>query len=501
MGVVGVQIISGAWIDTLSAFIKATQHELLLMSPWITENVARLIGHDLSLSGPLSFQVLARCDESDFLSGASHIACFRATTYPSGIKLAVRALPMLHAKMLVSDRQRVIIGSANMTDGGIYRNHEICVMFESKQIGADCTKVFFESWEIASPLPANYLDQIEESMVALLPMGEQEESEPRRNRSQGSRKRNSRAFTFRYSRPIGAKAAIEHLAHIRAQILPSIHPVEDVSTAMAWLTRTLKFVPKSDRYSQTTQQHVEALMCHNDPGIRATACDRAGRSGNRHFLPRLAVIATNPTEAIPVRSAATFALGILGSPEAFPVLGGLLEEKGDVGRWSRRGCFLLLNLIDHESQEWLLKVLHVNDVQNTLTWSKKHDVAAGTIAERLTKALILEQVFCSKWKEQDITALTAVMILASKALARQKRALNLLLVSKQAAEGLSVQPGDLRHGPLSASLLQRLDANDFLDPGLKGLLFEKWNALEGTTAIDLLNQSGKFGDFLKQINN
>jgi len=38
----------------------------------------------------------------------------------------------LHAKILVVDRERAVVGSANFTWGGLVANHEICILVEGK---------------------------------------------------------------------------------------------------------------------------------------------------------------------------------------------------------------------------------------------------------------------------------------------------------------------------------------------------------------------------------
>jgi cardiolipin synthase len=47
----------------------------------------------------------------------------------------------LHAKALIIDRKKAIIGSANLSWGGMFSNHEIAVLLEGK-----------EMWSLASLL-------------------------------------------------------------------------------------------------------------------------------------------------------------------------------------------------------------------------------------------------------------------------------------------------------------------------------------------------------------
>ena len=98
------QLITGAWPDILAAFVRDTRQELLIASPWITEGAAKLLSRELGSVGSVSLQILARMDEADFLSGSSHLLAFQTHTYPPHVQVRFRALPMLHAKMLVADR-------------------------------------------------------------------------------------------------------------------------------------------------------------------------------------------------------------------------------------------------------------------------------------------------------------------------------------------------------------------------------------------------------------
>ena len=84
------------------------------------------------------------------MSGSSHVEAFKPNMYPSSTNVEIRALPMLHGKMLVADRKRVIIGSANLTEGGLHRNHEVCLLLDSDKIGEECAAVFFRFWEMAT---------------------------------------------------------------------------------------------------------------------------------------------------------------------------------------------------------------------------------------------------------------------------------------------------------------------------------------------------------------
>ncbi|HXG23887.1 MAG TPA: phospholipase D-like domain-containing protein [Chthonomonadales bacterium] len=55
------------------------------------------------------------------------------------VDFALAGYGLLHAKVIVIDRRQAIVGSANLTAGGLGKNHEIAVLVEGEV-----------AWEIAS---------------------------------------------------------------------------------------------------------------------------------------------------------------------------------------------------------------------------------------------------------------------------------------------------------------------------------------------------------------
>ena len=264
---------------------------------------------------------------------------------------------------------------------------------------------------------------------------------------------------------------------------------EESDLALDWLNRTLRRLTHDERRRSDVVQRIERLMYHPDNGVRATAIDRAGRSGNRAFLDRLHALATNPTEDENVRSAAVFSLGLIGSPEAFPVLSSLVFDTViDVRRWARRACFLLLNKVDYDDSSWLFKELGVEKPAAIRQLADHCTVDSGTVSERLTKALVVEKLAMDKWKEQDIVALVYIMKRTAEELSKTKWFSRLTAVVRSSADALGVMPGDLRHGPLSPKLLGRLMEFGLSDPGLTVLLGEVW----GRVQLDAASRSAPY---------
>jgi hypothetical protein len=499
--VCNAQVISAAWTDVLQSFVECTRNELLIMSPWITTAAARLISYGLSSVGPVAVRILARLDESDFLSGASHLAAFDPGTYPSAAQPEFRALPLLHGKMLLGDRERIVIGSANLTDGGLYRNHEMCLALHSTEIGAECAQAFERYWRIASPLPPDYLANLEATMAQASPQTDEENSgQPASTR--GTRPtRERRLALFKYTKPSHAAKARSHLSALPALSPPQEIPPEDSEAALSWLTGALRFLPREQRASESVTQRVARLFYHPDVSVRATAIDRAGRNGFRSLLPRMQALAGSGTEPMQVRSAAAYSLGLLGSPEAFPTLAALSSHEGDVGRWARRGCFLLLDSTNDEDRIWFLREAGVADPMLAVDLARRCEMDSGTVSERMTKALIVEKRALGAWSEPEIEALTSVMVLVSALLAGSAHRIELSTIARETARVLGVAPGDLRHGPLSPSLLSGIASSGLSDHGLGSLLSPLWSRLEGSksAAREVLMAAPRYASVLAVI--
>ena len=303
-------------------------------------------------------------------------------------------------------------------------------------------------------------------------------------------RRRTRKFKgFRYVTPEGGINARRHLSQLVQMAPVEVATFEDSQLALDWLNRTLRRVPQNERGKSDVVQRIERLMYHPNNDVRATAIDRAGRSGNRVFLDRLHALATNSTENEFVRSAAVFSLGLIGSPEAFPVLGYLVFDNAvDVRRWARRGCFLLINRVGYDESSWLFRELGVEKPATIRQLADQCTIDCGTVSERLTKALVIEKLAMYKWKEPDIEALVFIMKRTAEELSKTKWFSNLIAVVRTSADALWVRPGDLRHGPLSPKLLGRLTESGLSDPGLIVLLGEIWSrvnlhASSGTTSF------------------
>jgi hypothetical protein len=149
----------------------------------------------------------------------------------------------------------------------------------------------------------------------------------------------------------------------------------------------------------------------------------------------------------------------------------------------------------------MLGTLGVEDPTASIALARACDVGRGTIAERLTKALVVEQYSTARWGDGQVASLVCVMALAASAIVATGREVNVAAIAKETADALGVRPGDLRHGSLSPSLLQRTTESGFEDPGLAHLIGHFWQRAHESTscAWETLSSQRSFGAILKLL--
>ncbi|MHC6180941.1 phospholipase D family protein [Clostridium sp. JNZ X4-2] len=118
--------ISNSIGERLKYLISKTKNEVIIMSPYISNNP--LIDMIYDLNG-IKLRVLTRFSLEDFLNDSSDINIIdRLVKNPNS---EVRYYSNLHAKIYIIDRQKAIVTSANFTQNGMYNNLEYGVLIEN----------------------------------------------------------------------------------------------------------------------------------------------------------------------------------------------------------------------------------------------------------------------------------------------------------------------------------------------------------------------------------
>lgn len=77
----------------------------------------------------------------------NHYAELKA--YGIGIKWASRAYALTHAKSIIADGERVLVGSHNFSENALDENREASVIIKSAAAAGDFRRVFEEDWLLA----------------------------------------------------------------------------------------------------------------------------------------------------------------------------------------------------------------------------------------------------------------------------------------------------------------------------------------------------------------
>jgi phosphatidylserine/phosphatidylglycerophosphate/cardiolipin synthase-like enzyme len=135
--------VTSPWLDTLLDALSRIQNTLLMVSPYIKDNAIAaieqaLISRASQQNRGIEIRVITRVNPNDFLSGASDIAALQQLlNWPirmPGSTIEMRAIPNVHAKVWVCDRQLAIIGSGNATFPGLNSNLEYGLAVSDPQL-------------------------------------------------------------------------------------------------------------------------------------------------------------------------------------------------------------------------------------------------------------------------------------------------------------------------------------------------------------------------------
>lgn len=137
------ELVSSPFSPTFDEFISAIRASCLICSPYITlEPVTRLVQsvRERGLEDAVKVHVVTDLTSSNMVRGASDIkALIHLTKSLPNVRIAYT--PRVHAKVYLANEDYALIGSANFTTGGAWRNLEYGVCLRDKsaiqQIRAD----------------------------------------------------------------------------------------------------------------------------------------------------------------------------------------------------------------------------------------------------------------------------------------------------------------------------------------------------------------------------
>jgi len=127
--------------STFFSLLDSTKKQIRIISPFIGYKTAlALVNFIEETENELDCVLITRFDREDFIKRASSITGLEYLK-KAGVKMY--ALQDLHTKLYIFDSESLIMGSANFTFNGFYKNHEFGIFMEGERgFSEECNNYF-----------------------------------------------------------------------------------------------------------------------------------------------------------------------------------------------------------------------------------------------------------------------------------------------------------------------------------------------------------------------
>lgn len=127
--------------STFFSLLDSTKEQIRIISPFIGYKTAlALVNFIEEVEDDIECVLITRFDREDFIKGVSSLAGLERLIR-AGVKMY--ALQGLHTKLYIFDGESVIMGSANFTFNGFYKNHEFGIFMEKEPMfSLECNNYF-----------------------------------------------------------------------------------------------------------------------------------------------------------------------------------------------------------------------------------------------------------------------------------------------------------------------------------------------------------------------
>ncbi len=165
----GIELLPSPCKDAYKSIIDNVKTELHIVSPYITKagtdlirNRAKTSTHRMSVSIKLltDLNPLSVCQGSCDPEALLHLT----RSFPL---TEILHLPRVHAKIMVADRKVAIVGSSNLTEGGIHDNYEYNVKISSPKIASQIAEDVEAYSSLAAPITSNLLESYSDAANSL----------------------------------------------------------------------------------------------------------------------------------------------------------------------------------------------------------------------------------------------------------------------------------------------------------------------------------------------
>ncbi len=134
-----VELLTGPWDAALFDLVRSARRDLCLVSPFLRREPLELISRTIDGRPPGTqpdVHIITNLRESSLVDNSLDVAAL--TGFVDALERSeVVHLPALHAKVYMADSHAAIVTSANLTNGGLWRNREYGVLLRDEEAVRD----------------------------------------------------------------------------------------------------------------------------------------------------------------------------------------------------------------------------------------------------------------------------------------------------------------------------------------------------------------------------
>jgi len=145
------RVLIGRNFEDVITAIKSTEQILRISSPWLSKHILDRFVEPL-LQRKVKIKILTKKPEASEEKHIEALEYLRLLLQRYQELLEVKLLENLHAKCIIIDDSILFTGSMNLTESGVYRNIEILIRVQEKEIINEAITQFRELWEEAKNL-------------------------------------------------------------------------------------------------------------------------------------------------------------------------------------------------------------------------------------------------------------------------------------------------------------------------------------------------------------
>lgn len=162
-----VRLIASPWKSVLEEFADSVQRSAWIAAPFITAPGLSALTTLVRRRRPPDIAILTNLSVDNLLTGSTDPRALADFSRALRTSVTIRHLASLHAKVYVADEHTALVTSANLTDGGLLRNHEYGVKIDSTHVVGEILRDLQGYSELGSEITYADLDKLAEAAGSL----------------------------------------------------------------------------------------------------------------------------------------------------------------------------------------------------------------------------------------------------------------------------------------------------------------------------------------------